>query len=179
MRRGGGLQQLGACCFVLLHQSRHSAAATPPLWCSPVLQLCVKYGSEFITSYSRQSLRSTHPLSFPTFHWRRNANLRSRPNFRFRFLVTWSSPYDCDVYSHQLWCKYLYPIWIYWHYRKFNMATAAILDFHVKWIWHLIFLLFRLESPMPSEFRGEIRPLGGWQNVISHLRRNHLLFDRL
>jgi len=50
------------------------------------------------------SLRSTH-LSFrPSF------DDITRINFRFRLLVTWSSPHGRDGSSHKIWYRYLYLI---------------------------------------------------------------------
>jgi len=36
--------------------------------------------------------------------------------FRFWLLVMWSSLYGRDAASHKIWCRYLYPIWSYWHF---------------------------------------------------------------
>jgi len=50
----------------------------------------------------------------------------------------WSrpSPHRRDASSHKIWYTYLYPVRSYWHFfPKFKMAAAAILDFHVMWIW--------------------------------------------
>jgi len=59
----------------------------------------------------------------------------TRINFRFRLLVTWSSPRGRDTSSHKTWCRYLYPVRRYWYFPKFKMAPAAILDFQIMWIW--------------------------------------------
>ena len=50
------------------------------------------------------SLRSTH-LSF-----RNSLDEVTRINFQFRLLVTWSSLHGRDASSHEIWCRYLYPI---------------------------------------------------------------------
>jgi len=58
------------------------------------------------------SLRSTH-LSFrPSF------DDITRINFRFRLLVTWSSPHGRDGSSHKIWYRYLYLIRSYWHFTE-------------------------------------------------------------
>jgi len=37
----------------------------------------------------------------------------TRINFRFRLLITWSSLYGLGASSHEIWCRYLYPILSY------------------------------------------------------------------
>jgi len=56
-----------------------------------------------------------------------------RINFRFRLLLTWSSPHGRDTSSHKIWCRYLYSVRSYWHFSE--IQAAAILDFQVMWIW--------------------------------------------
>jgi len=60
-------------------------------------------------AYMLLSLRSTH-LSF-----RHSYDDVTRINFRFRLLVPWLSPHGCGASSHNIWCRYLYPIRSYWH----------------------------------------------------------------
>ena len=60
----------------------------------------------------------------------------TRINFRFRILVTWSSPHGRGASSHIFFAKYIYPVQSYWHFfPKLMMAAAAILDFQLMWIW--------------------------------------------
>ena len=49
-----------------------------------------------------QSLRSTHWCFWLSFYD------VTRINFRFRLLVTLSSPHARDASSHKIWCRYLY-----------------------------------------------------------------------
>ena len=39
-----------------------------------------------------------------------------RINSCFQILVT--SPHGRDASSHKIWCRYLYPIWSYWHFSR-------------------------------------------------------------
>jgi len=48
-------------------------------------------------------------------------------NFRFRLLVMWSSLHGRDASSHEIWCRYAYPIRSYWYFSEI-MVAAAILD---------------------------------------------------
>jgi len=59
----------------------------------------------------------------------------TRINFRFRLLVTWSSPHGRDASSHKIWYIYLYSVRSYWHFSEIQMAAAAILDFQFMWNW--------------------------------------------
>jgi len=71
------------------------------VWIWALYQICFKY--------LLQSLRSTH-ICFS-----RSFDEVTRINFRFRFLVTWSSPHGRDACSHKTWRRYLYVIQSYWH----------------------------------------------------------------
>ena len=62
---------------------------------------CTKFGSNICYN---QSLRSTHLCLRHSF------DDVTRINFRFRLLVTWSSPYGRDASLHKTWCRYLYPV---------------------------------------------------------------------
>jgi len=65
------------------------------------LELCTKFGSNI--KYRLQSLRST------PFCSRHSFDDVTRINFRFRLLITWSSPHTRDASCHRIWWKYLYP----------------------------------------------------------------------
>jgi len=47
----------------------------------------------------------------------------------------WASPHVSGVSSHITRCIYLYPVQRYWHFAKFKMASAAVLDFQFMWVW--------------------------------------------
>jgi len=53
----------------------------------------------------------------------------TRINFRFRHLVTWSSPHDHDSSSHQSRSIYFIQAGVIDIFPKFKMVAAAILDF--------------------------------------------------
>ena len=90
--------------------------------------ICVLY--QIALKYMHWLLRSTH------LYFRRSFDDVTRINFRFRLLVTWSSAHGRAACSCKIWCRYLYPVRIYWHFfSKFKMAAAAILDFQIMWIW--------------------------------------------
>ena len=46
---------------------------------------------------------------------RRSFDDVTRIKFRFRLLVTWSSPYGGDASSRKIWCRYLDLVRSYWH----------------------------------------------------------------
>jgi len=73
--------------------------------------------------YLLLSLRSTH-LSF-----RFPFDDVARINFRFRLLVTWSSPYGREASFHKIWYRYLYQIWSYWHFREIKDGGRRHLGF--------------------------------------------------
>ena len=60
-------------------------------------------------------------------------------NFRFRPLVTWSSPHGHDASSHKIWCRYLYAVRSYWQFseifRIFRLWEFGHSD--VLIVWHL------------------------------------------
>ena len=74
------------------------------------------------------SLRSTH-LSF-----RNSFDDVTLINFRFRLLVTWSSPHGRDTSFDKIWCRYLIQSGVIDTFPKSKMAAVAILDFQVMWI---------------------------------------------
>jgi len=53
----------------------------------------------------------------------------TRINFRFRFLVTWSSPHGRDTSSHKIWRIYLYTIRSYWHFSEIKDGGGRHLGF--------------------------------------------------
>ena len=63
-----------------------------------------------------------------TFIWWRHANLL--PVWTFGHVVISASPWCIFPYA-----RYIYPVQSYWHFPKFKMAAAAILDFQFMWIW--------------------------------------------
>ena len=70
-------------------------------------------------------------------------NLRSVPNFNFRFrpLVTWSSLHGRDASSHKIWCIYLYPVRS-WHFSEIQDGGGIfrLWEFghsDVLIVWHL------------------------------------------
>ena len=50
-------------------------------------------------------------------------------NFRFRLLVTWSSLHGRDASSHEIWCRYLYPMRSYWYFFKIKDGGRRHLGF--------------------------------------------------
>ena len=44
--------------------------------------------------------------------------LYSKKNFRFRLLVTWTSPHGRVASSYKIWYRYLYPIRSYWYFSE-------------------------------------------------------------
>ena len=72
-------------------------------------------------------------------------------NFRFDFLVTWSSPHGRDASSHKIWCRYLYPVRSYWHFSEFQDGGRR----------HLGFFKFRRHVS-----------IDGWDINISILEKN-------
>jgi len=50
-------------------------------------------------------------------------------NFRFRFLVTWSSPHGCDASFHKILCIYIYLIRSYWHFPEIKDCGRRHLGF--------------------------------------------------
>ena len=63
-------------------------------------------------------------LILQNFIWWRHAI-----NFRFRLLVTWSSPHGCDASSQKIWCRYLSPIRSYWHFAEIKDGGRRHLGF--------------------------------------------------
>jgi len=53
----------------------------------------------------------------------------TRINFRFRLLVTWSSPHGCDASSHKICCRYFYLIRSYWHFPEIKEGGRRHLGF--------------------------------------------------
>jgi len=53
----------------------------------------------------------------------------TRINFRFRLLVTWSSPHGRDASSHKIWCIYLYSVQSYWHFPEIKDGCRHYLGF--------------------------------------------------
>jgi len=94
----------------LLKFYRNSRWRPPPSWIfkvckigtfrcvdSVVLELCTKFGSNIC--YGHWDRRTYAPDS------RRSFDDVTRINFRFRLLVTWTSPHGHDASSHHLWCR--------------------------------------------------------------------------
>jgi len=54
-------------------------------------------------------------------HW-------DRRTYTSELLVTWSSLHGLNASSHEIWCRYLYPIQVIDIFRKLKMVAAAILD---------------------------------------------------
>jgi len=97
------------------------------MWIWPLRQVdkcCIGALYQIWFKYLLLSLRSTH-LSFrPSF------NDVTRINFRFRHLVTWSSPHGCDASSHKIWCRYLYLIRSYWYFPE--IEDGLVVRTHCK-----------------------------------------------
>ena len=55
----------------------------------------------------------------------------TRINFRFRLLVTRSSPHGRDASSHKRWCRYLYFVRSYWHFSEIQDGGRRHLGFSV------------------------------------------------
>jgi len=91
--------------------------ATPACWqCG----ICVLYQTWF--KYLLQSLRSTHLYFRPSF------DDVTRINFRFRLLVTWSSLHGIGASFHEIWCRYLYPL--FWPPKGTSWAERRVLSPH-------------------------------------------------
>jgi len=73
--------------------------------------------------YMHWLLRSTH-LCF-----RRSFDDVTRINFRFQFLVTWSSAHGRDASSCKIWCIYLYPVRRHWHFSEIQDGGRRHLGF--------------------------------------------------
>jgi len=58
----------------------------------------------------------------------------TRINFRFRLLVTLSSLHGHDASFHEIWCRYLYPIWRYWYFSEIKDGGRRHLGF--VWVSH-------------------------------------------
>jgi len=83
--------------------------------------ICALYQIWF--KYLLLSLRSTH-LSFrPSF------DDVTRINFRFRLLVTWSSPHGRGASFYKIWCRYLYSVRSYWHFSEIQDGGCRHLGF--------------------------------------------------
>ena len=57
-----------------------------------------------------------------------------RINFRFQLLVTWSSVHGLVASSHEIWCRYLYPIRSYWYFSKIKDGGRRHLG--IAWVSH-------------------------------------------
>ena len=55
----------------------------------------------------------------------------TRINFRFRLLVTWSSPHGRGASSREIWC---HPIWSYWYFPQMKDGGRRHLGF--VWVSH-------------------------------------------
>jgi len=87
---------------------------------SVVLVLCTKFGSNICyCHWDRRTYPSDiHLMTSPT-----------RINFRFRLLVTCSSPHGCDAFSHKTWWRYLYLIRSYRHFPEIKDGGRRHLGF--------------------------------------------------
>jgi len=100
----------------LLTFFRNSRRRPPPSWSFKL--------REFITFQHIDGAWALYQVSFKYMLWSlRLTHLCSRCdvtriNFRFRLLVTWSSPHGHNASSHHLWCKDLYLIRSYWHFPR-------------------------------------------------------------
>ena len=70
-------------------------------------------------------MRSTHICFRPSFDG------VTRINFRFQLLVTLSSVHGLVASSHEIWCRYLYPIRSYWYFSKIKDGGRRHLGFLV------------------------------------------------
>jgi len=71
-------------------------------------ELYIKFGSNICDSHWDQHTLCTRHLFDDV----------SRIYFRFRLLVSWSSPHGRGASSHKIWCRYLYPVQSYWHFSE-------------------------------------------------------------
>jgi len=78
--------------------------------------------------YLLWTLRSTHICFRPSF------DDVTRINFRFQLLVTWSSLHGLGASSHEIWCRYLYPIRSYWYFSKIKDGGRR--HFGIAWVSH-------------------------------------------
>jgi len=76
---------------------------------SAVLKLCIKFGSNTCRSMYNRATQ----LCF---------------SFRFQPLVMWSF-HGRDVSSHNIWCRYLYPIRSYWYFSEIQNGGRRHLGF--------------------------------------------------
>ena len=85
---------------------------------SVVFVFCTKFGSNICYN-----------------HWdRRTFDDVRRINFRFQILVTWSSVHGLVASSHELWCRYLYPIRSYWYFSKIKDGDRR--HYGIAWVSH-------------------------------------------
>ena len=92
---------------------------------------CTKFGSNICYSHWD---RRTYAYDV---HLMTSRELTS--GFDFWSRGHWSYPHGRDASWYKIWYIYLYPVRSYWHFPKFNMAAATILDFQIMWIWLLTF----------------------------------------
>jgi len=83
---------------------------------SPVFMFCTKFGSDMCYNYRDRR------IMLHTF---------TRINFRFRLLVTWSSPHGRGASSREIWCN---PIWSYWYFPQMKDGGRRHLGF--VWVSH-------------------------------------------
>jgi len=84
-----------------------------------IFVFCSKCGSKICYSHWD---RRTYPSEI-------HLMTSTRINFRFRLLVTWTSPHGRDASSHKIWCRYLYPIRSYWHFSEIKEGGSRHLGF--------------------------------------------------
>ena len=98
-----------------------------PFWHvdSVKFEICTKFGSNIC--YSNWDRR--------TYALRRSFDDVTQINFRFRRLVTWSSAHGRDASSCKIWCRYIYPMWSYWHFAEIKDGGRRHLGFVGREPW--------------------------------------------
>ena len=83
---------------------------------SVVLELYIKFGSNICDSHWDQ-------------HTYAHLMTSRELNFWFQILVRWSSPHGRGASSHKIWCRYMYPVYSYWHFSEIQDGGRRHLGF--------------------------------------------------